>query len=108
MQTLRKDAKGAVISIQKKFRTRSGFALHEFKLFQERCKTKWLLEEGGVRGLLDFRKIFGIPRHVNNANFRMTLGDQPGRRKPGMRMSVSRISSLLPHCSAIFTASADV
>src|SRR6266571_963677 len=26
----------------------SGFALDEFKLFQEGCKPKWFLEEGGV------------------------------------------------------------
>src|ERR1700756_5955837 len=58
------------------------FAPNEFKLFEERCKTKWLLQERGVLRKLCFRKSFRISRHVDDLHFRMSPGYAPRQFRP--------------------------
>lgn len=44
---------------------------HKFKLFQKRCKTKWLLQKAGIHGncaVQQSRRVFG---HINNLNLRV-------------------------------------
>src|SRR5208337_1532468 len=63
----------------------SALPLDEFKLFQQSCKTKWFLQECGLRWNLCLRKSFRVPGHIDHLNAWMEFRHLPrqlGAAKP--------------------------
>jgi hypothetical protein len=63
----------------------SALPLHEFKLFQKRYKTKWFLQECGVRWNLCLRKSFRVAAHVDHLNAWMEFRQSPASALPAPR-----------------------
>src|SRR5260370_26186768 len=56
----------------------SGSASEEFKLFEESCKPKWLVQEGRIGREFYFRKPFRISRHIDDLDTWVDLGYTAG------------------------------